>query len=81
VLGEALDQIRNSIKYLWGSESRMVKFKQCLKRFSDIDASFRLCLDVPTRWISTYLMIKSALNINVFLEACTWLMNLINIAL
>ncbi|XP_068498095.1 zinc finger BED domain-containing protein RICESLEEPER 3-like [Phaseolus vulgaris] len=39
----------------------MVKFKQCLEKFSDIDASSRLCLDVPTRWNSTYLMIKSAL--------------------
>ena len=61
MLGDALDQIRNSIKYVRGSKSRMMKFKQCLERFSDIDASFGLCLDVPTRWNSTYLMIKSAL--------------------
>ncbi|XP_068498276.1 zinc finger BED domain-containing protein RICESLEEPER 2-like [Phaseolus vulgaris] len=61
VLGDALDQIRNSIKYVKGSESRMVKFKQCFERFSDIDASSGLCLDVPTRWNSTYLMINSAL--------------------
>jgi len=39
----------------------MVKFKQCLERFNDIDASCGLCLDVPTRWNSTYLMLKSAL--------------------
>ena len=43
-----------------GSESRMVKFKQCLEKFSDIDASCGLCLDVPTRWNSTYFMLKSA---------------------
>jgi len=39
----------------------MVKFKQCLERFSDIDASYGLYFDVPTRWNSTYLMIKSSL--------------------
>jgi len=61
VFGDALDQVRNNIKYVRGSESRMVKFKQCLEKFSDIDASSRLCFDVPTRWNSTYLMIKSAL--------------------
>ena len=61
MLDDAWDQIRNSIKYVRGLESRMVKFKQCLERFNDIDASCELCLDVPTRWNSTYLMIKSAL--------------------
>ena len=61
MLGDALDQNRNSIKYVRGSKSRMVKFKQCLERFSDIDASSGLFLDVPTRWNSTYLMIKSAI--------------------
>jgi len=39
VFGDALDQIRNIIKYVRGSKSRMLKFKQCLERFSDIDAS------------------------------------------
>jgi len=61
VVDDALDQIRNSIKYVRGSNIRMVKFKQCLERFSDIDASCGLCLDIPTRGNSTYLMIKSAL--------------------
>jgi len=39
VFGDALDQIINSIKYVRGSKSIIVKFKQCLERFSDIDAS------------------------------------------
>jgi len=80
VICDTLDQIRNNIKYVRGSMSRMVKFKQCLKRFSDIDASCGLCLDVLTRWNSTYLMLKSALKCQRVLEACTWLMNLINIS-
>jgi len=61
VLGNALDQIRTSTKYVRGSEVRMIKFKQCCERFTDIDTSCGLCLDVPTRWNSTYLMLKSVL--------------------
>jgi len=62
VLGNGLDQIRTSIKYVKGSETRMLKFKQCLQRFfSELDTSCGLCLDVPARWNSTYLMLKSAL--------------------
>nr|KYP74278.1 Putative AC transposase [Cajanus cajan] len=38
----------------------MIKFKQCLKKFSDINSSSALCLDVPTRWNSTFLMLQSA---------------------
>jgi len=61
VLGNALDQIRTSIKYVKGLEARMIKFKQCCERFTDIDTSRGLCLDVPTPWNSTYLMLKSVL--------------------
>lgn len=61
VLDDALDQIRVSIKYVRGSKSRMMKFKQCLQKFGDIDALSGSCLNVPTRWNSTYLMLKSAL--------------------
>ena len=53
--------LSTKLKIMKGSKSRMMKFKQCFERFSDIDASRGLCLNVPTRWNSTYLMIKSAL--------------------
>nr|KYP57990.1 Putative AC transposase [Cajanus cajan] len=39
----------------------MIKFKECLKKISDINSSSALCLDVPTRWNSTFLMLRSAL--------------------
>ena len=61
VLGNSLDLIRNSIKYVRGSETRMIKFKQCIDKFDDIEYSHGLSLDVPTRWNSTYLMLKGAL--------------------
>jgi len=50
VLGNALDLIRNSIKYVMGSETRMIKFKQCNDKFDDIEYSHGLSLDVPTQW-------------------------------
>jgi len=60
-LGDSLDHIRESIKYVKGSESRMMKFKQCIEKLWDIDAKTALCIDVPTRWNSTFFMLESAL--------------------
>jgi len=49
VLGDALTTLEiYNIKYTRDSESKMVKFKQCLERFSDIDAS-NGCFGDPTR--------------------------------
>jgi len=61
VIGDSVDLIRESIKYVGGSERRMIKFKQCINQVGDIDAKSTLCLDVPTRWNSTFLMLQSAL--------------------
>jgi len=36
-LGDALDQIRESIKYVRGSEIIMIKFKECLQQIGNID--------------------------------------------
>ena len=60
-LGDSLDHIRESIKYVKGSESRMMKFKQCIEKLGDIDAKTVFCIDVPTRWNSTFFMLESAL--------------------
>jgi len=59
VLGDALHQIRESIKYVRGSETGMIKFKECLQQIGNIDSSSGLCLDVPTRWNSTFFMLQS----------------------
>jgi len=37
VFGNDLDQIRNNIKYVRGSETIMVEFKQCLEEFGNVD--------------------------------------------
>jgi hypothetical protein len=61
VASEALNKIRDSIKYLRGSEGRMKKLKECIEKIGGLDTSAGLCFDVPTRWNSTYLMLDSAL--------------------
>ncbi|XP_061346161.1 zinc finger BED domain-containing protein RICESLEEPER 2-like, partial [Gastrolobium bilobum] len=61
VCSDALSKIRESVKYVRGSESRMKAFKKCTDQVGGINTSKGLCLDVPTRWNSTYLMLDSAL--------------------
>ncbi|XP_061368106.1 zinc finger BED domain-containing protein RICESLEEPER 2-like [Gastrolobium bilobum] len=61
VSSDALSKIRESFKYLRGSEGRMKAFKECIDQVGGINTSKGLCLDVPTRWNSTYLMLESAL--------------------
>ncbi|XP_061367325.1 zinc finger BED domain-containing protein RICESLEEPER 2-like [Gastrolobium bilobum] len=60
VCGDALMKIRESVKYVRGSESRELKFKECIDQIGDVDTLIGLCLDVPTRW-NSYLMLQSAL--------------------
>lgn len=56
----ALSKIRESVKYVKGSETRMKKFQECVQAVGNIDNSIGLRLDVCTRWNSTYLMLESA---------------------
>ncbi|CAL5202787.1 unnamed protein product [Lathyrus oleraceus] len=61
VIGDALEKIRESVKYVKGSEGRMKKFKECIELIGGIETSAGLSYDVSTRWNSTYLMLQSAL--------------------
>jgi len=49
----------------------MIKFKECLQKIEDIDTSSGLCLDVPTRWKSTFFIFKVFLNTNRFFQIFT----------
>nr|KYP65257.1 Putative AC transposase [Cajanus cajan] len=53
-------RIRAAIKYVRSSPSRLSKFKACVEQ-QNIEFKGLVCLDVETRWNSTYLMLEAAL--------------------
>ena len=59
VLSGALDKIRESVKYVKGSQSREIMFQNCVETVgirAEV-AQAGLILDVTTRWNSTHLML------------------------
>jgi hypothetical protein len=58
-LSDCINNIRNAVKYVKSSPSRMAKFKNCIKR-KNITCTKMVCVDVKTRWNSTYLMLCTA---------------------
>ena len=66
---DALNNIRESIKYVRESEARKIAFKECVIQVRGIDTKVGLRMDVATRWNSTYLMLKSAIR-----STCLWML-------
>ncbi|XP_027347945.1 zinc finger BED domain-containing protein RICESLEEPER 2-like [Abrus precatorius] len=60
VTNETLFKIRESVKYVRGSDGRMIKFQDYVQD-AGIDTTIGLRLDVSTRWNSTYLMLESTI--------------------
>ncbi|XP_077251938.1 zinc finger BED domain-containing protein RICESLEEPER 2-like [Tasmannia lanceolata] len=54
-----IQKIRESVKYLKKSSSRLFKFGEIARQL-DVPTSKGLRIDVPTRWNSTYLMLDHA---------------------
>ncbi|XP_020688142.1 zinc finger BED domain-containing protein RICESLEEPER 1 isoform X1 [Dendrobium catenatum] len=57
----SLHKIRESIKYIKGSETIEQKFFECVTR-SSLDDKIGLRQDVPTWWSSTFIMLDNALS-------------------
>ncbi|KAF1881154.1 hypothetical protein Lal_00023188 [Lupinus albus] len=61
VISNALFKIRESVKYVRGSDARKSKFTICLDHVFYSKSSKRVRQYVPTRWNSTYLMLENAI--------------------
>ena len=59
-IDDSVIRIRNAIKYVRSSPSRLAKFKGCVEQ-EKIQYKGLVCQDVHTRWNSTYLMLEAAL--------------------
>ncbi|XP_055803527.1 zinc finger BED domain-containing protein RICESLEEPER 1-like [Solanum dulcamara] len=58
-VGPSIKRVRQMVKYVRQSPARIRKFKECCE-LKNINSKKSLCLDVPTRWNSTYLMLDAA---------------------
>ncbi|GMI64575.1 DAYSLEEPER [Hibiscus trionum] len=56
----SVTRVRAAVKYVRSSPERLQKFQSCVKE-ENIDSKALVCLDVETRWNSTYSMLKIAL--------------------
>ncbi|XP_019082736.1 PREDICTED: zinc finger BED domain-containing protein RICESLEEPER 2-like [Camelina sativa] len=55
----AILRIRSAVRYVRSSPSRLKRFRECLEH-QKVETKAGLCLDVETRWNSTFLMLQSA---------------------
>lgn len=56
---ELITKIRNLVRYVRSSPGREARCKECIDR-AKIHCQKKVCLDVETRWNSTYLMLETA---------------------
>ncbi|CAI9293329.1 unnamed protein product [Lactuca saligna] len=59
-IDEGIVKLRESVKYIKGSQVRKGRFIDCVK-YVNLNPKKGLQQDVPTRWNATYLMIESAI--------------------
>ncbi|XP_038716676.1 zinc finger BED domain-containing protein RICESLEEPER 2-like [Tripterygium wilfordii] len=63
----SIDRVRAVIKFIRASPARIQKFKECAE-MERIPSKASLCLDVCTRWNSTYLMLDTAMKFETAFE-------------
>ena len=59
-ISHAISCIQNAVRYLRSSTALLKRFKVSCKE-ANIESRALLCLDVSTRWNSTFLMLEAAL--------------------
>ncbi|KAL6532650.1 hypothetical protein OROHE_014072 [Orobanche hederae] len=59
-IGLSVIRVREAVKWVKASPKRLDDFNRAVKAFVTQDCGKSLCLDVPTRWNSTYLMLEVA---------------------
>uniref|UniRef100_A0A803LEN4 hAT-like transposase RNase-H fold domain-containing protein n=1 Tax=Chenopodium quinoa TaxID=63459 RepID=A0A803LEN4_CHEQI len=57
---ESIKRVRNAVRFVRSSPARLQKFRNCVNQ-EQIESKRQLCLDVETRWNSTYLMLEYAM--------------------
>ncbi|CAN1355229.1 Zinc finger BED domain-containing protein RICESLEEPER 1 [Linum perenne] len=55
----SIERVREAVKWVKSSPARLAKFKSCIV-FEGIESKKLVCLNVSTRWNSTYLMLEAA---------------------
>ncbi|KAG8484996.1 hypothetical protein CXB51_021203 [Gossypium anomalum] len=60
-MNKSVERVRGAVRYVRQSPARLQKFKECVV-VEKIECKKMLCLDVCTRWNSTYLMLDTAQN-------------------
>jgi len=56
---KSIDRVRHAVRYVKASPNRLQTFKRCVEKMK-IESKAILCLDVATRWNSTYKMLENA---------------------
>ncbi|XP_031127642.1 zinc finger BED domain-containing protein RICESLEEPER 2-like [Ipomoea triloba] len=64
----SVKKVRDAVRYVRNSPARLKKFRD-LADLIGVEAKSSLTLDVPTRWNSTYLMLKNAVTYQKVFEA------------
>ena len=60
-MNKYVEHVRRAVRYVRQSPARIQKFKECVV-VEKMECKKMLCLDVCTRWNSTYLMLNTAQN-------------------
>ncbi|XP_021771708.1 zinc finger BED domain-containing protein RICESLEEPER 2-like [Chenopodium quinoa] len=62
VIDESVAKVRENVKYVDSSEARLIRFEGCVSS-CNFATGVKLWMDVPTRWNSTFLMLRRALDL------------------